>query len=156
MNPSTPQPLAQFSGTLVLAGAGKMGGALLSGWLAQGLNACDLAIIEPHPSADITALTARGVRINPPLQDLGAVSTLVIAVKPQMFREAGPALRALVGPGALVLSIMAGTPIAAITQVCGGSVVRAMPNTPAAIGRGITVAVGAPNVGTAQRATTKP
>ncbi len=153
MNPSTPQPLAQFSGTLALAGAGKMGGALLSGWLAQGLDACDLAIIEPHPSADITALTARGVRINPPLQDLGAVSTLVIAVKPQMFREAGPALRALVGPGALVLSIMAGTPIAAITQVCGGSVVRAMPNTPAAIGRGITVAVGAPNVSTAQRAT---
>jgi pyrroline-5-carboxylate reductase len=154
MNPSSNSPpLAQFPGTLVLAGAGKMGGALLSGWLAQGLDACDLAIIEPHPSADIAALPARGVRINPPVQDLGAVAALVIAVKPQMFGEAGPALRALVGPGTLVLSIMAGTPIAAIRQVCGGSVVRAMPNTPAAIGRGITVAVGASDVSATQRAT---
>jgi pyrroline-5-carboxylate reductase len=149
----TPPSLAQMAGTLVLAGAGKMGGALLSGWLARGLDAGDIAIIEPHPSADIRALTARGVRINPPAQDLGAVSTLVIAVKPQTFREAGPALRAVVGPGTLVLSIMAGTPIATIAEVCGGSVVRAMPNTPAAIGRGITVAVGAPDVSAPQRTT---
>jgi pyrroline-5-carboxylate reductase len=62
-------------------------------------------------------------------------------------------LRAFVGPGTLVLSIMAGTPIASILEVCGGSVVRAMPNTPAAIGRGITVAVAAGNVSAGQRAT---
>ena len=69
-----------------------------------------------------------------------------------MFREAGPQLRPFAGSSTLVVSIMAGMTIAAIAQVCGGSVVRAMPNTPAAIGRGITVAVAAGNVSAAQRA----
>jgi pyrroline-5-carboxylate reductase len=149
----TPQSLAQMAGTIVLAGAGKMGGALLAGWLARRLDACDVVVIEPHPSSEIAALTARGVRINPPSRDVGAVAALVVAVKPQIFREAGPALRPFVGPGTLVLSIMAGTTIADIAEVCGGSVVRAMPNTPAAIGRGITVAVPASTVSAGQRAT---
>jgi pyrroline-5-carboxylate reductase len=149
---STTQTLAQIAGTIVLAGAGKMGGALLSGWLARGLDAGDVAVVEPHPSSEISALTARGIRINPPSQDVGAVAALVLAVKPQVFREAGPALRPFVGAGTLVLSIMAGTTIAAISEVCGGRVVRAMPNTPAAIGRGITVAVPASAVGASQRA----
>src|SRR3954471_6795211 len=70
-----------------------------------------------------------------------------------MFREAGPALKPFVGPSTLVVSIMAGTPIAALEEVCGGMVVRSMPNTPAAIGRGITVAVSAKKVSAAQRAT---
>ena len=148
----TPASLAHISGTIVLAGAGKMGGALLEGWLAQKLDACDVAVIDPQPSREISALTARGVRINPPLADLGAVAAVVLAVKPQMFPDAGPNLRQVVGPGTLTLSIMAGTPIAAISQVCGGNVVRAMPNTPAAIGRGITVAVPAGNVSADQRA----
>jgi pyrroline-5-carboxylate reductase len=148
----TPQSLAHLAGTIVLAGAGKMGGALLTGWLARGLDAGDVAVVEPHPSSEIAALTMRGVRINPPAPDVGAVTTLVLAVKPQIFREAGPALRGFVGPGTLVLSIMAGTTIAAITEVCGGRVVRAMPNTPAAIGRGITVAVPASTVSAGQRA----
>lgn len=146
-------PLAHLTGTVVLAGAGKMGGALLNGWLAQGLDGCELAVIEPHPSPEIAALTARGVRINASHRDVGAVSTLVVAVKPQMFAEAGPALRAYVGPHTLVISIMAGTTIAALAAACGGAVVRAMPNTPAAIRRGITVAVAAGNVSANQRAT---
>lgn len=148
----TPQPLAHVAGTIVLAGAGKMGGALLAGWLERGLDACDVAVIEPHPSAEISTLTARGVRINPTSQDVGAVAALVIAVKPQTFREAGPALRHFVGPDTVVLSIMAGTTIEVISGICGGSVVRAMPNTPAAIGRGITVAVAASAVSAPQRA----
>ena len=148
----TTQSLAHMAGTIVLAGAGKMGGALLAGWLARGLDACDVAVVEPHPTGEIAALTARGVRINPPSQDVGAVAALVVAVKPQIFREAGPALRPFVGAGTLVLSIMAGTTIADLTEVCGGSVVRAMPNTPAAIGRGITVAVPASTVSAGQRA----
>jgi pyrroline-5-carboxylate reductase len=148
----TPPSLAHISGTIVLAGAGKMGGALLSGWLAQKLDGCDVAIIDPQPSGEISALTARGIRINPPAQDLGAIAAVVLAVKPQTFREAGPGLRDFVGSGTLTLSIMAGTTIAAISEMCGGSVVRAMPNTPAAIGRGITVAVAAGNVSAGQRA----
>lgn len=147
-------PLATLPGTIVLAGAGKMGGALLTGWLAQGLDGCDVAVIDPQPSDDIAALTARGVRINASHRDVGAVSTLVLAVKPQMFREAAPALRAYVGPNTLVVSIMAGTTIASIANACGGAIVRAMPNTPAAIGRGITVAVAAKDVSESQRTTT--
>jgi pyrroline-5-carboxylate reductase len=143
--------LADLQGTIVLAGAGKMGGAMLSGWLAQGLDARNVAVIEPYPSEEIKALAAQGVRLNPDPKDIGTVATLVIALKPQMFREAGPSLKPFVRSSTLVVSIMAGTTIASLTEVCGGAVVRAMPNTPAAIGRGITVAVADNNVSAAQR-----
>jgi pyrroline-5-carboxylate reductase len=146
------QQLAHIKGTIVLAGAGKMGGAMLSGWLAQGLDPKHVVVIEPHPSAEISALTTRGIRLNPSPRDIGTVATLVVALKPQTFREAGATLKSFTGPSTLVVSIMAGTTIASIEEVCGGSVVRAMPNTPAAIGRGITVAVAAKNVSASQRA----
>jgi pyrroline-5-carboxylate reductase len=131
-----------------------MGGAMLSGWLAQGLNPQNLSVIEPHPSDDINALATKGVRLNPSAKDIGAATTLVVALKPQMFRQAGTMLKSFTGPSTLVVSIMAGMTIASIEAVCGGSVVRAMPNTPAAIGRGITVAVAANTVGASQRAIT--
>jgi pyrroline-5-carboxylate reductase len=143
--------LQNIPGTIVLAGAGKMGGAMLAGWLAGGLDPHRVVVLEPMPAPEISALAAQGVRLNP--KDAGTADTLVIAVKPQMFRDAGQALRSLVGPGTLVVSIMAGTTIASLQAVCGGAVVRAMPNTPAAIGRGITVAVAAGTVSAAQRAT---
>jgi pyrroline-5-carboxylate reductase len=136
----------------VLAGAGKMGGAMLTGWLAGGLDIKRVAVIEPHPSDEIRALATKGVRLNPTPSETGDVATLVVALKPQMFREAGPMLKSFVGSSTLVVSIMAGTTIAALEEICGGSVVRAMPNTPAAIGRGITVAVAANNVSAVQRA----
>lgn len=141
--------LANLNGSIVLAGAGKMGGAMLSGWLAQGVAADRLAVIDPAPSDDITSLTAKGLRINP--TQPGDVAVLVMAVKPQMFADAAPQLRTLVKPATLVISIMAGVPIAKLSQACGGKVVRAMPNTPAAIGRGITVAVAEAGVGQQQR-----
>jgi pyrroline-5-carboxylate reductase len=143
--------LQNINGTIVLAGAGKMGGAMLAGWLAQGLDAKSVAVIEPHPSDEIRALVTKGIRLNPTPNEIGGVATLVVALKPQMFREAGTMLKSFVGSSTLVVSIMAGTTIAALEEVCG-SVVRAMPNTPAAIGRGITVAVAANNVSAAQRA----
>ena len=143
--------LQNITGAIALAGAGKMGGAMLTGWLAQGLAPSRVVVIEPAPSAEITALAAKGIRLNP--KDAGTVETLVVAVKPQSFRDAGTVLKPLVGNATLVVSIMAGMTIAAISQVCGGAVVRAMPNTPAAIGRGITVAVVAKSVSRAQRAT---
>ena len=146
------QPLAHISGTIVLAGAGKMGGAMLTGWLARGLDAKRVVVIEPYPSDELSALATTGVRLNPSPKDVGAVATLVVALKPQMFREAGATLQSFAGSSTLVVSIMAGTTIASIEAACGGSVVRAMPNTPAAIGRGITVAVAAKNVNAAQRA----
>jgi len=146
------QPLAQIKDTIVLVGAGKMGGAMLSGWLAQGLDAARVAVIEPHPSGDICTLATKGIRLNPSPKNIGAVAALVVALKPQTFAEAGPGLKPFATSSTLVVSIMAGTTIALLQQACGGSVVRAMPNTPAAIGRGITVAVAAKNVSAAQRA----
>ena len=150
---NTSSALQNITGTIALAGAGKMGGAMLTGWLAQGLDPTRVAVIEPQPSPEISALTTKGIRLNPSAGDIGKVDTLVVAVKPQSFREAGAALKPFVGTSTLAVSIMAGTTIATIGQVCGGVVVRAMPNTPAAIGRGITVAVAARNVSAAQRAT---
>ena len=143
--------LQKISGPIALAGAGKMGGAMLKGWLTGGLDASRVVVIEPAPSAEITALAAKGIRLNP--KEIGAVETLVIAVKPQSFREAGAALKSLVAPSTLVVSIMAGTTIKSLQEVCGGAVLRAMPNAPAAIGRGITVAIAAQNVSAPQRAT---
>ncbi|WP_200914680.1 pyrroline-5-carboxylate reductase [Bradyrhizobium viridifuturi] len=146
--------LTNTTGAIALAGAGKMGGAMLTGWLAQGLSPKQVAVIDPYLSPEISALAAKGARLNPQATDLGTVDTLVVAVKPQSFRDAGAALKALVGPSTLVVSIMAGTTIAALEEVVGGAVVRAMPNTPAAIGRGITVAVPSKRVTAAQRAMT--
>jgi pyrroline-5-carboxylate reductase len=145
-------PLMNINGTIVLAGAGKMGGAMLSGWLAQGLDASRAAVIEPDPSEDIRAHLAKGVRLNPSPQDCGSVAAFVVALKPQAFRAA-PALKPYVGAATLVVSIMAGTTIASLSEVFGGHVVRAMPNTPAAIGRGIAVAVAAKDVSATQRET---
>jgi pyrroline-5-carboxylate reductase len=152
MTSSDVAPLAQIQNTIVLAGAGKMGSAMLAGWLARGLDVRRVAVIEPQPSDDIKALATKGVRLNPSPKELGAVATLVVALKPQSFRDAGAMLKSFIAPTTLVVSIMAGATIASIGEVCGGSVVRAMPNTPAAIGRGITVAVAAQNVSAAQRA----
>jgi pyrroline-5-carboxylate reductase len=144
--------LENIKGTIVLAGAGKMGSAMLRGWLARGLDAKDVAVIEPYPSEEMSALAAKGIRLNPSPKDVGGIAALVVALKPQMFREAGAMLKSFAGPSTLVVSIMAGATIASLAEVCGGSVVRAMPNTPAAIGRGITVAVAAKDVSATQRA----
>jgi pyrroline-5-carboxylate reductase len=144
--------LQNITGTILLAGAGKMGGAMLTGWLAQGLDPRRVAVIEPHLAPEISALAAKGVVLNPDAKSAGNVETLVVAVKPQSFREAGAALKPFVSQNTSVVSIMAGTTIASLQEVCGGAVVRAMPNTPAAIGRGITVAVAATNVSATQRA----
>ncbi len=145
--------LKNLTGTIVLAGAGKMGGAMLSGWLSQGLDPKRVVVIEPHPSDETRGFVTKGVKLNPATKDIDAADVLVVAVKPQMFREAGPQLKALVGANTLVVSIMAGTTLAALKDVCGGVAVRAMPNTPAAIGRGITVAVAGAGVSETQRKT---
>jgi pyrroline-5-carboxylate reductase len=144
--------LKNITGTIALAGAGKMGGAMLAGWLAQGLDGRRVVVIDPTPPPEISALASKGIRLNPAAT--GAFETLVIAVKPQSFREAGAALKSHVAPSTLVVSIMAGTTMTSLQEVCGGAVVRAMPNTPAAIGRGITVAVPSKRVTAAQRAMT--
>jgi pyrroline-5-carboxylate reductase len=149
---NSPQALAAIPGTILLAGAGKMGGAMLTGWLNAGVALSRIAVIEPHLSDDLRKLAALDLRVNPTRDEAGQLAALVVAVKPQTFGQAATLLKTFTTPTTLVVSIMAGMTITKIKQACGGAVVRAMPNTPAAIGRGMTVAVPAPAVSTAQRA----
>jgi pyrroline-5-carboxylate reductase len=135
--------LRDFSGRLVLVGAGKMGGALLEGWLRFGLDPAHVAVLEPQPSPQIATLTNHGLRLNPPLDALADVAAIVVAVKPQVAAATLPPLAAMIGASTVVVSIMAGRTLHSIAGALGkpSALVRAMPNTPAAIGRGITVAV---------------
>jgi pyrroline-5-carboxylate reductase len=135
--------LAKFAGPLVLLGAGKMGGAMLDGWLARGLAAKKLVVIEPQPGKAVKELTRRGLKLNPKGKSATAAA-IVIAIKPQSAPEAVPLLHAHVGKATLVLSIMAGRTLGFLEDAlpAGTTIVRAMPNTPAAISRGITVAIG--------------
>jgi pyrroline-5-carboxylate reductase len=135
--------LRDLSGLLVLVGAGKMGGALLDGWLRSGLDPAKVAVIEPNPAPQIAALADRGVRLNPEATTLTRVSAVVIAVKPQIADQVMAATAPMIGASTLVVSIMAGQTLRFLSGALNNAsaLVRAMPNTPAAIGRGITVAV---------------
>lgn len=137
---------------LVLLGCGKMGSALLAGWLAAGLSPGRVWVLEPNPS---DWLSASGVRVNQGLPPRPAVALL--AVKPQMMGAALPALRALGGGGTLIISIAAGTSIATLEQVFAATtpIVRTMPNTPAMVGRGITALIGNAAAGEADLALTE-
>jgi pyrroline-5-carboxylate reductase len=120
---------------LVLLGCGKMGTALLTGWLAAGVPASSVWVIEPNPT---DWLRDSGVHLNEGIPQAPAVALL--AVKPQMMGAALPALQALGNGKTLFVSIAAGTSIATFAQVLGDRtpIVRTMPNTPAMVGRGIT------------------
>jgi pyrroline-5-carboxylate reductase len=146
------KPLRKFSGRLVLLGAGKMGSAMLDGWLARGLDPRQLTVIEPQPANSVRALRRRGVLLNPAGKPAPA-SAVVIAVKPQSAPEAVASLAPFVGKSTLAVSIMAGRPLGFLEQALphGTAIVRSMPNTPAAIGRGITVACPNAKVTTRQR-----
>jgi pyrroline-5-carboxylate reductase len=150
---NNPDELANLAGPLVLIGAGKMGGALLQGWLALGLEPRRAVVFEPQPSQDISALAARGVRLNPAADSVRDAVALVIAVKPQVAAAVVPTYRGLAGPGTVAVSIMAGQTLDTLAGLLtpGAAIVRAMPNTPAAIGRGIAVAVANARVAAAQR-----
>ena len=129
--------------SLILAGAGKMGGAMLRGWLAQGLQPAHAVVIDPHAAPDMVDLCAgQGVALNP--AHVAAPEVLVLAIKPQMLEAASPALSALAGADTLVVSILAGKTIADLQRCLprASAIVRAMPNLPAAIARGITGAFG--------------
>jgi pyrroline-5-carboxylate reductase len=145
--------LADFSGTLVLVGAGKMGGAMLEGWLGLGLDPARVLVIEPQPSAGISALARNGIRLLAAPEPVGDATALVIAIKPQSAATVVPGLAPLIGPSTVVLSIMAGRTLAGLERAlpAGTAIVRSMPNLPASIGRGITVAAANARVTPQQR-----
>ncbi len=140
--------------SLVLVGAGKMGGAMLQGWLALGLSPTAVSVLDPFASQELIDLcSGQGVALNPPLANVSAPQVLVLAVKPQMLDQAAPDIARLVGPDTLIVSIMAGKTMADIAaRLPASAIVRAMPNTPAAVGRGVTGVAASAGVTPAQRA----
>lgn len=129
-----------------------MGGALLEGWLALGLAARSIAVIEPEPAVELETLARRGVRLNPHADSLGQAAAVVLAVKPQIAAAVMPTLGAFVGACTVVVSIMAGRTLQFLEAAFPDTaIVRAMPNTPAAVGRGITVAAPNARVSAQQR-----
>ena len=138
------------SPSILLLGGGRMGGAMLSGWIRAGLR--QSYVVDPAPAA--MALAGETVTVVP---DAAAIPSgfrpdaIVLAVKPQMAAEAVPAVIPFM-PGAVIVSVMAGRTIASIEGLTDAApIVRAMPNTPAAIGQGITAAFAGPGVTAGQR-----
>ncbi len=136
---------AQTSISVCLIGAGNMGGAMLAGWLEGGLLPKQVTVVDPSPREDITKkFTALGVSIQSAPPSGYQPDVLIIAVKPQMMDKVLPGLASMIGSNTVSVSVAAGTTIATIEKHLGqSSIVRAMPNTPALLRRGITV--GCPN-----------
>jgi pyrroline-5-carboxylate reductase len=141
------------AGTVVLVGCGQMGSAMLRGWL-QSNAASRFVIVEPAgmPEAFASSPHVMAHRVASELHDTLAPDAVVFAVKPQVIGDIVPAYRRFVRPGTVFMSIAAGTTIANLSKLLGdAAVVRVMPNTPAAIGRAISVACANPLVTAAQR-----
>ena len=136
--------LASVPGAVLLVGAGKMGGALLESWLARGLPPALISVIEPSPAPEISKLlSAKRIACDPQPPLVPTHAAIVLAVKPQTAPDAIKQIARFVRRDTVVVSIMAGRTLGFLAKHLpkGTAIVRAMPNTPASIGRGITVAV---------------
>jgi pyrroline-5-carboxylate reductase len=135
----------KLDGPLLVAGAGKMGGALLEGLIARGLPADQIVIQDPAPPPEIAQfLHQHGIRTEATVASLAAPPSLIlVAVKPQLMDQVFAPLAKLSGPKTVVLSIAAGKTLASFEQhlMPGNAVIRAMPNMPAQVGRGVTACV---------------
>jgi pyrroline-5-carboxylate reductase len=147
----------KLDGPLLLAGAGNMGFALLSGWLERGLDPARIIVQDPAPPARVKQqLDAHGIKAQAEARSLPEPpAVILVAVKPQVMDEVLPPLGQLARKSTVVLSVAAGRRIDGLEMhlPAGTAVVRAMPNTPASVGRGITVAVGNKHLTPAQRET---
>jgi pyrroline-5-carboxylate reductase len=146
--------MSEWPRSLILVGAGKMGEALLRGWLGAGLEPARVAIIEPAPSSGVAALAAeRSIALNPPVEARRPPEALMLAIKPQSLEAAAPGIAPLAGPGTLVVSIVAGKRIADLQGRFpqAGAFVRVMSNTPAAVQRGASAGAASATASPEQR-----
>ena len=143
-----------LNGTLVLAGCGKMGGAMLEGWLKAGADPKQIIAIDPKPPIEVLdVLVQHRIRHNPDLSAVKDAEVIVVAVKPQVMDDVLPNLVALKSSNPLILSVAAGKTIATFAKHFGNdaAIIRTIPNTPAAIGRGITAIYANANVSELQK-----
>jgi pyrroline-5-carboxylate reductase len=132
-----------LAGPLLLVGAGKMGGALLEGWLRQGLDPKLVFIQDPAPPPEVAALAARHAIAAGTAPDLPAPpSVIVVAVKPDLLPKLMPEIEPMIGETSVVLSIAAGRTLEGMARLLplDTAIVRAMPNTAASVGRSMTAA----------------
>jgi pyrroline-5-carboxylate reductase len=124
---------------ILMLGAGRMGGALIEGWRrANAFVPADLILRDPYPTDIARAVEAAGGRLNPPDAVLGEALTVLLAVKPQLWRETAAEVAHLLHPDAVLVSVAAGVKAADISAAFGGRrVARVMPTTAAAIGQGV-------------------
>ncbi|MDP4822891.1 MAG: NAD(P)-binding domain-containing protein, partial [Aestuariivirgaceae bacterium] len=102
-----------LKGRLVLVGAGKMGSAMLEGWLKNGLNAAQTVVFDPAPPPESAAMIAsHGIALNPPAASINDAEVIIIAVKPQVMEDVLPGISGLKASKPLVLSVAAGKTIA--------------------------------------------
>jgi pyrroline-5-carboxylate reductase len=142
-----------LKGTLVLVGAGKMGGAMLEGWIKGGINAERVVVLDPAPAHDVLDLLQRHrIRHNPAVATVKDAEVVFIAVKPQVMEDVLPGVASLKASRPLLISVAAGKTIASFAHHFGNdaAIIRTIPNTPAAIGRGITAMAANVNVSPAQ------
>jgi pyrroline-5-carboxylate reductase len=147
--------MVTLSGTLVLVGAGKMGGAMLEGWLKGGAQASRIVALDPAPPPEVKALIeTSGVRLNPDVSTIHDAEVVIVAVKPQLMEDVLPGVVSLKASKPLILSVAAGKTIASFERHFGAdaAVIRTIPNTPAAVGRGITAMTANRHVSPAQMA----
>lgn len=138
--------------SLVLVGAGKMGGSMLEGWLANGMAPEGVAVLDPRPSDEMTHLChERGIALNPTTP--AAPEVVVLAIKPQLLDDAAAQVNAILGPQTVLVSVLAGKTIGDLRArlPAATAIVRAMPNLPASIGRGATGAAPSGEVTEQQR-----
>ncbi|MEM7289817.1 MAG: pyrroline-5-carboxylate reductase [Pseudomonadota bacterium] len=145
------EAIMNFSVTLV--GAGNMGGAMLRGWLENGLQPDKASVIDPSPSPAMSKFLAeKGVKHSESGADLSAGDVLMIAVKPQMMETVLPHIAHLAGQQTVVVSVAAGTTMTTLAGAFGdAAIVRVMPNTPSLVGRGMSVACANDTATTEQR-----
>lgn len=145
--------LESLAGPLVLVGAGNMGGAMLTGWLEKGVAGASVIVVDPRPSqAILDVISAAGARHVTVLPEGTVAGILFLAVKPQLMDDVLPHLTGAVGPETVTVSVAAGKTLAYLAAKLGaGAMVRAMPNTPAMVGRGVTGAYSNAAVSDAQR-----
>jgi pyrroline-5-carboxylate reductase len=123
---------------ILMLGAGRMGGAMIEGWLAAGaFEGRELMIRDPQPGPAALAAERAGAVLNPPDADLARAKTVILAVKPQVWREAAAETAAWLGSGAVLVSICAGVTSRDIAKAFGGRcTARVMPTTAVSIGQG--------------------
>ena len=140
--------------SLVLFGAGKMGGAMLEGWIAVGMNTVATTVLDPQPSLEVQTLCGKKkIPLNPPLRDVSPPKAIVLAIKPQMLAAAAQVINRLVAPDTLVVSILAGKRLADLQRQIpqAKAIVRAMPNLAASVRQSATAAIATKETSEAQR-----